>query len=133
MHVITTLLGAHLQIIPLQLLRVDALTGSYWRPSMRFYATNSASVEAEVTEIEALGTASKLRGTPQTIVSYVVNSGTAAISNVSVNLNITGANAFSDTKIINSLCFRSYRNDYFQSLQSNCFRCKYHECFSLTV
>lgn len=82
---------------------VDALGGSSFRPALRFFATNTASVEAEVTEIEALGTASKLRNTPQTIVSYVVNSGTAAISNVSVNLNITGANPFSNTKVINSL------------------------------
>lgn len=93
----------------------NTLSGSNFRPALIFNATNTATNEIEVIDILAPGKVAKLFNTPQTIITNVVNSSIGAQNNVTITLNATGANPFTDTQVINmaagsvsSLTFSAY-------------------------
>lgn len=80
-----------------------ALGGSLFRPSLIFQGTNNATNEVELLSINALGKTCKLFGVPEVITTRVVNSSIGAQSNLTVAINITGANPFVATQVIPSL------------------------------
>ena len=79
----------------------NTLAGSNFRPALIFNAINTATNEVEVIDIIAPGKVAKLFNTPQTIISNIVNSSIGAQNNVTITLNATGANPFTDTQVIN--------------------------------
>jgi len=81
----------------------NTLGGSNFRPALIFNATNNATNELEVFELTADGKVSKLLNTPQTITARVVNSSIGAQSNVSVALNVSGANTYNNIQVLPTL------------------------------
>lgn len=64
-------------------------------------------VDAQVSEVYTLGKIPVVYGIPHTIRAKVVNNGASALTNIPVNLLITGANSFSNTKQVTVAAFSS--------------------------
>jgi hypothetical protein len=77
------------------------LTNTPFRPSMRFGATNTATNEVAVNSLTALGKVSKLM--PDVIETKVTNMSNSAKSNITVTLNISGANTSTSVHTIPTL------------------------------
>lgn len=73
------------------------------RPSFLFSYNNPNSNDIQVLIVEAPGKVSATFNTPQTVRAYVRNIGNATQNNITVNFNVTGANAFSTSQVISSL------------------------------
>jgi FG-GAP-like repeat len=79
----------------------DTLAVSDFRPETRL--SSSIQNDAGVTAIYSYGELPKGKVGPQTIKAVIINNGATALTNVSVTLNITGADSFTDTQTIASL------------------------------
>jgi hypothetical protein len=81
----------------------NTLGMSAFRPALIFDAVNTASNEITVMDIQTDGKIAKLFNAPQVITANIQNLGLNAQTNVSVALNVGGANSFSDTQVIANL------------------------------
>ncbi|MCC6370803.1 MAG: T9SS type A sorting domain-containing protein [Bacteroidia bacterium] len=70
------------------------------RPVMRFNATNTATNEIGILGLKRPGLVSKLIGAAHPITALVRNNSANAINNLTVNLNITGANSHATTQVV---------------------------------
>jgi hypothetical protein len=77
------------------------LTGA--RPSFLFGFTNPNSNDIQVIGLEAPGKVSATFNTPHIVRAYIKNASTITQNNISVNLNVTGANLFNNIQVIPSL------------------------------
>ncbi len=78
------------------------------RPAFLFGYANPNTNDLRVWGIEAPGKIAVSLNTPHTIKAYIRNSGTATQTNFSVFLNVTGANAFSNSQVVSSLAPGAY-------------------------
>jgi len=76
------------------------LTVDTRRPAMRFKATNTATNEVGVIRVLAPGAVSKLVAGGHDITAIVKNNSINALNNVSVTLNVSGANSYTDVKTV---------------------------------
>jgi len=79
------------------------LTGllSVTRPNIRLVGLTPIANDAAVRAVFTLGKA--LVATPQVVQAVVTNRGSAALTNLPVTLNVTGATTFTDAKVVASL------------------------------
>lgn len=82
---------------------LNNLLSNTYRPQCIFHAVNTATNELGVVGLTALGKAATAINEPQIIMSKIKNNSTIAINNVNVNLSITGANPFTDSKTLASI------------------------------
>lgn len=78
----------------------DPLTTYQFRPVMRFTAANTATNDLSVIRVTNPGMMSKMIGVGHVITAQIKNNSVNAVTNVPVSLNITGPNAFTNTKTI---------------------------------
>ena len=78
----------------------DALTTNSFRPSFIFSGVSTLTNEIAVRGVEAPGKIAKLLDNTQAPVAYVKNLSTVTKTNIVVNLNVGGANTFTDTQTI---------------------------------
>jgi Secretion system C-terminal sorting domain len=78
-----------------------ALTASRFRPTVRLI--HRYNNDAKTAIIYTLGKLPKPNGLPHVVSALVTNVGKSIITNLNVTLNITGANTFSNTKIVATL------------------------------
>lgn len=82
----------------------DNLTNTAFRPTFLFGGVNSYTNEIECVGIEsAPGRVAAMFNSPHTISALIKNSSNVAKNNVPVNLNVTGANLFTDVQTIPTL------------------------------
>ena len=79
------------------------LGNTSFRPCFIFKAVNSATNDAQVTGIIAPGKVPGSFSAPHTISAIIKNGSNASLTNIGVNLNIGGANAFTNTLNISTL------------------------------
>lgn len=78
-------------------------TSSAFRPLTRIGYNSGIANDANVTTVYALGKAPIPASNPNTISASVKNSGDNTLTNVTVTLNISGANTYTNSKTITSL------------------------------
>src|SRR5574343_257808 len=76
-------------------------TATAFRPQIQF--KHSADFDGMVEQVYTLGKLPVPYAAPHTISASIFNNGRNPLSNINVNLNISGANTFTDTKTIASL------------------------------
>ncbi|GAA4776329.1 MULTISPECIES: T9SS type A sorting domain-containing protein [Flavobacterium] len=76
------------------------LASTSFRPVMRFGYPNPYSNDVSIESINSLGNVANVLGTPVPISALVMNKSNTTLNNVTVNANLTGANAYTDAKII---------------------------------
>jgi hypothetical protein len=74
-----------------------------FRPSFLFGYANPYSNDMKVVGLEAPGKVAAMFNTPHTISAMIKNSSNTSLTNIPVNLNVTGANVFAATTTISSL------------------------------
>jgi hypothetical protein len=79
------------------------LASTNFRPTFRFGFPNPLTNDISVETIESLGSLPAVFSAPHAVTAVVKNNAGTAASNVNVNLNISGANTFTDMKTIPSL------------------------------
>jgi hypothetical protein len=94
------------------------LTVDVRRPAMRFGTINTATNEIAVTGIKALGLVSKRITPPSPVVAQIRNNSINTINNVTVNLNVTGANPFNNNQVVSSIAPGASMNVVFSSFTS---------------
>ncbi len=67
------------------------------------YTSNTSTSDATVSNVYTLGTIARPYGNPHQVSANITNTGTAALTNKVVTLNVTGANTFTNTQTISSL------------------------------
>lgn len=76
---------------------------SSFRPCVRFGYPNSLTNDVSIESINTLGTVAQTLGLPVPISAIVRNNSAGTLSNVNVSANMTGANAYTDTKTVASI------------------------------
>jgi hypothetical protein len=84
------------------------LSTSAFRPAFGWIAGNTATNEVSVEQMFALGQVSKLDGSGEVIEAVIRNNSSVALTNVNVNLNIAGANPFTNSKVVASVAAGSF-------------------------
>lgn len=84
------------------------LSTTAFRPAFGWTAGNTATNEVSVEEMFALGQVSKLDGSGEVIEAIIRNNSNVALTNVNVNLNITGANPFVTSTVVTSVAAGSF-------------------------
>ncbi|MBX3165046.1 MAG: T9SS type A sorting domain-containing protein [Bacteroidetes bacterium] len=79
----------------------DIVYNSSTRPCFLFKGVNTATNEIAVTKLFAMGKVARNLGDPQEVQALVKNNGINAMNNVSVTMNITGVNPFSNIQVVN--------------------------------
>lgn len=79
------------------------LGGTTFRPALLFSFVNPNTNDMQVVGIDAPGHVNATFNSPHTIVGVVKNASNGPLSNVSVSLNVTGANPFSAVQNITSI------------------------------
>lgn len=79
------------------------LATTSFRPVMRFGYPNPYSNDVSIESINTLGNVANVLGLPVTISALVMNKSNTTLNNVTVNANMTGANTYTDTKIITTI------------------------------
>ena len=74
-----------------------------FRPCFLFGVANTYSNDVQVLGTEALGRVANVLGTAQNVKAVIKNGSNTTLTNIGVNLNITGANPFLNTQNISSL------------------------------
>lgn len=67
------------------------------------YTSNTSTSDATVSNVYTLGTIARPYGSPHQVKANITNTGTVALTNKVVTLNVTGANTFTNTQTIASL------------------------------
>lgn len=83
--------------------------------SYKFVAQTLAANDAKVYNVYTVGKIPAGYATPHTVQAIIKNSGSTSLSNVSVSLNVTGANTFSNTKTITTLNIGEFATVSFDS------------------
>ncbi len=83
--------------------------------SYKFVAQALPANDAKVYHLYTLGKIPAGYSTPQTVQAVIKNSGSTVLNNVSVSLNVTGANSFSNTKTITTLNIGEFATVSFDS------------------
>lgn len=76
------------------------LASTSFRPIMRFGYSNPYSNDVSIESINTLGNVANVLGLPVSISALVMNKSNTTLNNVTVSANMTGANAYTDSKII---------------------------------
>lgn len=81
----------------------SALTTSAFRPCFLFGVANTYTNDVEVLGVETNGKVTGIFNTPQLVKALIKNSSNTSLSNILVNLNVSGANTANSTLTISSL------------------------------
>lgn len=79
------------------------LGSTSFRPVFRFGYPNPLTNDVSVESIDTFGHVAELYGFPVPVTAIVKNNSNTTLTNINVNANMTGANTYSDTKIVASL------------------------------
>lgn len=74
-----------------------------FRPVVRFQFPNPFSNDVSIETVGSVGQYPMVSGSPNVITAIVRNSGTVTATNIAVNLNVSGANTFTNTQTVPSL------------------------------
>lgn len=85
------------------------LSTTAFRPCFGWTAANTATNEVSVESMQAMGQVSKLDGSGEIITAVIRNNSASALTNVAVNLNVTGANPFTTSSVVASVGAGSFQ------------------------